>query len=495
VVDLATELSGKASTTHAATHGSAGSDALSLDASQITSGVLSIDRIPAAALERVVTVADQTARFALTVAQVQLGDVVHQMDTGVMYFVVNVDSLGSAAGYREFTAAQAASVPWSGVTSKPTTLSGYGITDAAPLSHVGATGTAHGVATTSVAGFMSSTDKTKLDGVAASANNYVLPVATTSVLGGVRQGTGLTVAVDGITSVNYGTAAGTAAQGNDARLSDAREWTALTVTQVDAEAGTATTRTAWTAQRVRQAIAAWWESVRTALGAINSSAITEANSRVVVQADVGTEPNQVPLNQYLGTAAYMDGPQAGYYIETGFKDLTAYLSGAGVPPASAPTPTNFVVGGVTRREYAFAVGNLLYVQPFHINHDVKPGGRGYLHVHWTTAGTQTNTVRWELQIIRGRGHNQGATSNFVSATAITLEQAASGVAYRHMIVEASEAQVLQFFEPDELLLVTITRVTNGGTNNTDTVFGLQVDLHYESDRHVTRNKSPNFYAG
>lgn len=37
--------------------------------------------------------------------------------------------------------------------------------DAAPSSHVGATGTAHGVATTSVAGFMSSTDKIKLDNI------------------------------------------------------------------------------------------------------------------------------------------------------------------------------------------------------------------------------------------------------------------------------------------------------------------------------------------
>lgn len=64
---------------------------------------------------------------------------------------------------------------FSSVTGKPTTLGGYGITDAAPSSHVGATGGAHGVATTSTAGFMSSADKTKLDGVAVNANNYVHP--------------------------------------------------------------------------------------------------------------------------------------------------------------------------------------------------------------------------------------------------------------------------------------------------------------------------------
>jgi len=44
----------------------------------------------------------------------------------------------------------------------------------------------------------------------------------------------------------------------DPRLTDAREWTASTVAQAEAEAGTATTRRAFTAQRIRQAILAWW---------------------------------------------------------------------------------------------------------------------------------------------------------------------------------------------------------------------------------------------
>lgn len=48
---------------------------------------------------------------------------------------------------------------------------------------------------------------------------------------------------------------------SDARLSDAREWTAETVSQAEAEAGTATTRRAWTAQRVWQAVSAWFATV------------------------------------------------------------------------------------------------------------------------------------------------------------------------------------------------------------------------------------------
>ena len=48
-------------------------------------------------------------------------------------------------------------------------------------------------ATTSTSGLMSAADKVKLNGVAENANNYTLPVATSSVLGGVKSGGDFTV--------------------------------------------------------------------------------------------------------------------------------------------------------------------------------------------------------------------------------------------------------------------------------------------------------------
>ena len=48
------------------------------------------------------------------------------------------------------------------------------------------------IATTSVAGLMSSDDKSKLDGIAAGANNYSLPNASSSTLGGVKIGDNIT---------------------------------------------------------------------------------------------------------------------------------------------------------------------------------------------------------------------------------------------------------------------------------------------------------------
>lgn len=70
------------------------------------------------------------------------------------------------------------------------------------LGHVTSVGTRNlSAATTSASGVMSSTDKTKLDGIATSANNYSLPVASTSI-GGVKSGTDITVDASGNVSVN-----------------------------------------------------------------------------------------------------------------------------------------------------------------------------------------------------------------------------------------------------------------------------------------------------
>lgn len=48
-------------------------------------------------------------------------------------------------------------------------------------------------ATTTTAGLMSSSDKSKLDGVETNANNYVLPTASDTTLGGVKVGSGLSI--------------------------------------------------------------------------------------------------------------------------------------------------------------------------------------------------------------------------------------------------------------------------------------------------------------
>ncbi len=69
---------------------------------------------------------------------------------------------------------------------------------------------------------------------------------------------------------------------SDTRLTDNREWSASTVTQAVAEAGTDTTRTAWTAQRVRQSTNAWWASGN--VWSIQTA--TNANKATLVDGDL-----------------------------------------------------------------------------------------------------------------------------------------------------------------------------------------------------------------
>lgn len=78
----------------------------SIDAASVT-GVLPLNTIPHGALERLVHVANKTARFQLTNTQVQTGDSVIQDDTGVMYIVVDDSKLNSDAGYQEYKAGTA----------------------------------------------------------------------------------------------------------------------------------------------------------------------------------------------------------------------------------------------------------------------------------------------------------------------------------------------------------------------------------------------------
>jgi hypothetical protein len=115
----------------------------------------------------------------------------------------------------------------------------------------------------------------------------------------------------------------------DSRLTDAREWTADTITQVEAEAGTSTTRRAFTAQRVFQAIAAWWNAsaFKTKLDGIATGATAnQTDAYLLARANhTGT--------QDIGTVT---GSRSGIDSRTSFPN--ADISAA----TSAPTPNTLV---------------------------------------------------------------------------------------------------------------------------------------------------------
>ena len=63
-------------------------------------------------------------------------------------------------------------------------------------------------ATTELAGVMSAVDKNKLDSIAYGANNYTLPIASATALGGIKLGSGLSATSDGTVSVSADVVAG-----------------------------------------------------------------------------------------------------------------------------------------------------------------------------------------------------------------------------------------------------------------------------------------------
>ena len=171
----------------------------------------------------------------------------------------------------------------------------------------------------------------------------------------------------------------------------------------------------------------------------------------------------------------------------GWRDLIAPLTAATFPgDATAPALTQFNGGAI--EQLAFAVNDVAQLT-FHVDHDMKQNALMYPHVHWTTSGTSTATVKWQLNYTMIKGHNQ---DSFPAESTVTVEEAASGTAYQHMVTEDTTGVATP--EPDTLILVRLARITNGGAENNDTVFGLTVDWPYPTQMYATKNRTPNFYA-
>lgn len=97
-----------------------------LDASKITSGTIDIERLPKGALEQLHHYeTKELAQQAVIDKSVQLGDTV-QINNSTMYICTNDSATTFATQFTEYVAGTAASVPWSGITGKPTGIDEWG---------------------------------------------------------------------------------------------------------------------------------------------------------------------------------------------------------------------------------------------------------------------------------------------------------------------------------------------------------------------------------
>lgn len=170
----------------------------------------------------------------------------------------------------------------------------------------------------------------------------------------------------------------------------------------------------------------------------------------------------------------------------GFHDIMGQIDTRGV---GATDPAWTQIGSSPFSAYAFAVDDVAWIN-YHVPHDYVPGTDIYIHTHWIPSGTDTNPVKWEWTYMYADGHNQ---ANFnVTGTSVTAEESPPGTAYRHMVTESS-AITISGMEVDGIISVRLKRLTNGATENTDTIFVLTADIHYQSSGLPTPNRAPNFY--
>lgn len=183
--------------------------------------------------------------------------------------------------------------------------------------------------------------------------------ASTQIIAGTGLTGGGTLDTNRTLTVSYGTTAGTSTQGNDSRLSDAREWSAETVSQAEAEAGTATTRRAWTAQRVRQAIVAWWNGVSSAWGRGFVASADAAAGRTALELGnaatraVQTSPTDITAGSLMAVGAFGLG---------GLIDLrgTAFETGTPANMFGLGTVTGFARGGPDGLNIPAITGNNIF---------------------------------------------------------------------------------------------------------------------------------------
>jgi hypothetical protein len=141
------------------------------------------------------------------------------------------------------------------------------------------------------------------------AASTITGLATVATSGAYGDLSGLPT-LGGAAALNVGTTAGTVAAGNDNRMTNSREWTAATISQAEAEARTATTRRAWTAQRVGQAILAWWNGSadKSKLDGIATGATANASDAAL--RDRATHTGTQAISTVSGLQAELDNARA-----------------------------------------------------------------------------------------------------------------------------------------------------------------------------------------
>ncbi len=177
---------------------------------------------------------------------------------------------------------------------------------------------------------------------------------------------------------------------------------------------------------------------------------------------------------------FPDGPRFGWHDILG----APIVRGVG-----ANDPTFEQINATPFNAYNFAVNDQMWFA-YHVPHDYVPNTDILLHAHWLPDGTDSNPVRWEWTYTYAPGFNQLAYN--LTGTTVFKEQTVGGTQYQSYTTE-SDLLTLGITEPDGIIYTRVRRITNGAVDNTDGIYLLTADVHYQSTGRPTAGRQPDFY--
>ena len=278
---------------------------------------------------------------------------------------------------------------------------------------------------------------------------------------------------------------------NDGRLSDTREWNATTVSQAEAEAGTATTRRAFTAQRVFQAIAAWWagSAAATKLAGIATGATANSSDATLLNranhtgtqsagtitglASVATTGAYADLSgrPTLGTSAALDtGTTAGKVVALdGTGKLPAVdgsqltgLPAQGVTSVGLSAPAGFSVSGspITSSgtlSLSFAAGYSLPTTAKQSQWDTAYAG----YLQWDGGATGLNAATARTSLGLGTAATTDASAYATAAQGALADTAVQPAGLSGYLTSATAATTYQPLDSDLTSIAALTTTTFG----------------------------------
>lgn len=175
--------------------------------------------------------------------------------------------------------------------------------------------------------------------------------------------------------------------------------------------------------------------------------------------------------------------------EYGWDDNIQLFSAAKGNGTTEPVWSNM---GNGHYNYLFTSGDELFVT-YHVLHDYKQNTNAYPHIHFLVDQTMVvgQQITWRFGYLIAKGHQQGESLT-ATETVFDMIYTATGteIAGEHIILECSDLQAFDIIEPDTLVSARIELLSE---NVDGRIFGIMCDLHYQTDRHSTLNKAPNFY--